>query len=65
MHRRYEDPRKLEKRLAQLKKELKKARSLGADVYEIQDLEMEIAELKDRINFAWQDEEYDEDYSER
>lgn len=60
MYRRYENPRKLEKRLTKLKKELKRAYALGADVYELQDLELEIAELKERINFAWQDEYQDE-----
>jgi hypothetical protein len=60
-YRRYENPRKLEKRLAKLRKQLKEAYALGADVYELQDLELEIAELKERINFAWQD-EYEEDY---
>ena len=62
MYRQYEDPRKLEKQLAELKEQLKKAYALGADVYELQDLEIEIAELKDRINFAWQDEYQEEDY---
>ena len=62
MHRRYEDPRKLEERLAELKEQRHEAYVLGADVYELEDIELEIAELKERINFAWQDEEYDEDY---
>jgi hypothetical protein len=62
MYRRYEDPRKLEKKLTKLKKQLKEAYALGADVYELQDLEMEIAELKDRINFAWQDEYQEEEF---
>lgn len=61
MYRRYEDPRKLEKQLAKLKEQLKEAYALGADVYELQDLEMEIAEIKDRINFAWQDEYQEEE----
>lgn len=63
MYRQYEDPRKLEDQLAELKEQLREAYALGVDVYELQDLEMEIAELKERINFAWQDEEYDEDYA--
>ena len=55
MYRRYEDPYKLEKQLAQLKKRRKKSK----DEEEIMYLDMEIAELKDRINFAWQDDEYE------
>lgn len=49
MYRRYEDPYKLEEQLAEL----------HADNPDNIDLAIEIAELKDRINFAWQDDEYD------
>ena len=62
MYRQYENPYSLEKQLEELKEELHKAYSLGADDYEIMDIEIEIAELKDRINFAWQDDEYDMEY---
>lgn len=62
MYRQYENPYTLEEQLEELKAELKKAYSLGADIYELEDLELSIAELKERINFAWQDEEYDENY---
>ena len=62
MYRQYENPFTLEERLKELKEELQKAYAFGADVYEIMDIEMEIADLKDRINFAWQDDEYDTDY---
>ena len=61
IYRQYEDPYKLEEKLKKLKEELHKAYALGADANELQDLQLEIAELKDRINFAWQDDEYDED----
>ena len=61
MYRCYENPRKLEKQLAELEEQLKEAYALGADVYELQDLELEIAVLKDRINFAWQDEYQEEE----
>ena len=57
MYRQYENPYELKKRLEELKEELHKAYSLGADIYEIEDIEMEIADLKDRINFARQDDE--------
>lgn len=59
MYRQYEDPYALEQQLTELKNKLQKAYALGADVYELQDLELEIAELEDRVNFAWQDDEYD------
>lgn len=62
MYRQYEDARKLEKQLEELKERLHEAYVLGADDDELQDLVLEIAELKERINFAWQDEEYDENY---
>lgn len=49
-YRQYEDPYKLEQELEQLKK-------LQADDPYNDDIAIEIAELKDRINFAWQDNE--------
>ena len=58
MYRRYEDPRKLEKQLKKLKRRYKQTQ----DEYEKMYLAEEIAELTDRVNFAWQDEEYEEDY---
>jgi hypothetical protein len=62
MYRQYEDPVELQKRLDERKEDLRKAYATGADVYEIMDIELEIEELKDRINFAWQDDEYDSEY---
>lgn len=53
MYRQYEDPYKLEKQLA----ELKERESKTTDEDELMYLAQEIAELKDRVNFAWQDEE--------
>lgn len=50
IYRQYEDPYKLEQELEQLKK-------LQADDPYNDDIAIEIAELKDRINFAWQDNE--------
>lgn len=58
MYRQYENPYTLEEKLAELENELQQAYASGADD-ELEDLEFEIAELKDRINFAWQDDEYD------
>ena len=58
MYRQYEDPWKLEKQLA----ELKERRANATDDGELEWLIEEIAELEERINFAWQDQEYEEDY---
>ena len=59
MYRQYEDPGKLEARLKELREE-RTAAVLNGDEDRIISLDEEIAELKDRINFAYQDEEYDE-----
>lgn len=59
IYRQYEDPYKLEQKLEELKEELKYLHAINADPYEIQDIQLEIAELKDRINSAWQDDEFD------
>ena len=56
IHRQYENPRTLEERLEEAK------RRLAENPYD-EDLANEVAELKERVNFAWQDEEYDEDYA--
>jgi hypothetical protein len=64
MFRQYEDPFELQERLDFLQGELEWAKRVDYDEDYIIDLEMEIYELKDRINFAWQDIEYDEMYSE-
>ena len=58
MYRRYEDTRKLEKQLKKLKRRYKQTQDEDEKIY----LAEEIAELTDRVNFAWQDEEYEEDY---
>lgn len=52
MYRQYEDPHSLEERLQNLEAELKE----NPENYE---LAQEVAELKERINFAWQDDEDD------
>ena len=58
MYRAYENPNKLEQQLA----ELAEQRANATDDDEIMSLDESIAELKNRINFAYQDEEYDENY---
>lgn len=55
MYRRYENPYELSKLLEEAKAELEKNPD---DDY----LWETVAELKDRLNFAWQDDEYDSDY---
>ena len=52
MYRQYENPYRLEERLAELQAEL-------AEHPDNEDIAIEIAEVKDRINFAWQDDEYE------
>lgn len=59
MYRRYEDPYKLEEKLAKAKEALKSINP-NTHWYEYIDLCNYVQELKDRINFAWQDIEYDE-----
>ncbi len=56
MYRQYENPHTLEERLEEAKKRL------AENPYD-EDYALEVAELKERINFAWQDDEYDEDYA--
>ena len=63
MYRQYENPHELEKRLKELKEELDQAYAFGSDPYDLQDLHLEIHELEDRINHAWQDDEYDSECS--
>lgn len=61
MYRQYEDPRKLQEQLDNLKEEFQRRQSLGElDPYDYEDYALEIHDLEERINFAWQDEEYDE-----
>ena len=55
IYRQYENPYTLEQRL----EELKSRRAKCTDEYELEGLDQDIAELKERINFAWQDDEYE------
>lgn len=54
IYRQYEDPYKLEKQLAEAKERL------AENPYD-EDLVNEVAELEERVNFAWQDDEYEMD----
>ena len=64
MYRHYEDPYKLEKMLEEAEESLQRRKEEGDDDDAIVDAYLWVEELKDRINFAWQDDEYDEMYSE-
>lgn len=55
LYRQYENPYALEEQLA----ELREAYENAASEDEMISLAESIAELEDRINFAWQDDEYD------
>lgn len=59
MYRRYEDPAKVQTMLEEAEAELEIRRAEGADEDELIDLEIWIYELKDRVRFAWDDDEYD------
>lgn len=57
MYRQYENPRTLERQLENAERRLSDARARGAEVEELMDLQEEVDELRERANFAWQDEE--------
>jgi hypothetical protein len=59
MYRQYENPWELEDELAKLEYELTMAEYEGASDEELADIQMSIYEIKDRINFAWQDNEFE------
>lgn len=61
MYRQYEDPYALEEQLAELKEQYCTAVEEGVDDEVLINMQMEINELEERINFAWQDDEFDED----
>lgn len=53
IYRQHEDPYKLEKQLTEAKHRL-------AENPENEDLALDVHELEERVNFAWQDDEYDD-----
>jgi hypothetical protein len=59
MYRRYENPHELEERLEKVKEQIAQCTDEG----ELEWLSEEKHDLEERINFAWQDDEYDEDYA--
>lgn len=58
MYRQYENPNKLEEQLKELKEQYYTAINNDEDEDMIINLAIDIAELEERINFAWQDDEY-------
>lgn len=64
MYRQYEDPWKLEDRLEKAKEQLEQAKQEDPEnIDRIIDLVNEVESLRERVNFAWQDQEYDENYA--
>ena len=67
MYRQYENPRELENELSKAKERLEELKAkvdkgeLDFDV--LVDAQLDVDELSDRTNFAWQDEEFEEDYA--
>jgi len=66
MYRQYEDPRELTKQLDEKRaryEELAERVDKGdLDFDVLVDAHEDIAELENRVNFAWQDEEFEENY---
>ena len=58
IYRQYENPWKLEDELAEAKALYRRAVEEGIDENTLMDMALEINELEDRVNFAWQDDEY-------
>ena len=64
MYRPYENPWKLEDRLEEAQKRLEQAKEEDPEnIDRIIDLVNEVESLKERVNFAWQDQEYDDNYA--
>lgn len=58
MYRQHENPNRLEKQLERLKEEYCTAVEKNADEDTLINLQMDIEDLEERINLAWQDDEY-------
>ena len=58
MYRQYENPYDLEKQLEAVQFEYDMMVAEGADIETLISVQEEIYDLKNRINFAWQDDEY-------
>lgn len=62
MYRQYEDPYKLEQQLKEKREEYSRRMEAGEDIENLIDLAIDINDLEQRVNFAWQDDEYDSEY---
>ena len=63
MFRQYEDPWKLEEMLEQAEARLEEAKRNVEDDDTLWNLYEDVESLRERVNFAWQDQEYDENYA--
>lgn len=59
MYRQYENPYKVQKQLEAAERELSDARARGEDPENLIDLYLEVESLRERVNFAWQDDEFE------
>lgn len=59
MYRQYENPYKVQKQLETAERELSDARARGEDPENLIDLYLEVESLRERVNFAWQDDEFE------
>lgn len=58
MYRQYEDPYEIEKLIERAEIEMQEAIAMNDENAQIS-IVQELAELNDRLNYAWQDDEYD------
>lgn len=61
MYRQYENPYTLEEKLKDLREQRQNLVDAGYTGEDLVDIDLDIHELEERVNFAWQDEEYEED----
>ena len=59
MYRQYENPYKVQEMLTDAERRLAEAQAQGADIDVLVGLHDEVEELRERVNFAWQDDEAD------
>lgn len=59
MYRQHENPWELENQLAEAKAIYRRAREEEADEDTLMNLAIRVHELEERVNFAWQDDEFD------
>lgn len=57
IYRQYEDPYKVQQWLEEAEARYEQAKAEGADEDRLVDLYLDVYALRERLNFAWQDEE--------